>query len=101
MRSLLRNDILITCLILYILLTGIAMFLYPGGNRIDENSDNYSFNLNFFSDLGASKTINGSPNIFSLVFFVIGQIILGLSIFLFSYNFKVICTKKRRLPALG
>ncbi|MDQ2713331.1 MAG: hypothetical protein M3Z08_00285, partial [Chloroflexota bacterium] len=38
--------------LLFLLLTVIAMLLYPGGTMANHHSQGYTFFLNFFSDLG-------------------------------------------------
>ncbi len=62
---------------LFVVLTVIAMFLYPGGTFTDFNSRGYSFFQNFFSELGMVRTHNGGSKTVSLVLFVIAMIFSG------------------------
>ena len=47
---------------LFVLLTGLAMLVYPGGTALDDESVGYHFLLNFFSDLGRVHARNGAAN---------------------------------------
>ena len=48
------------------------MALYPGGTRLDPDTDGYSFTQNAFSDLGRTVARNGEPNTLSATLFVLG-----------------------------
>ena len=45
-----------------VVLTAVAMFLYPGGTLFDRTSRGYSFFENSFSDLGSTVAWNGQSN---------------------------------------
>ena len=63
----------------FVLLTLIAMIVYPGGTRLDQTTPGYSFFSNFFSDLGRLEALSGDPNILSALLFIIALSGLGLS----------------------
>lgn len=57
--------------LLFFLLVGVAMFLYPGGNSLDHRAKGYSFFWNFFSDLGRVTTISGQANTVARMLFTV------------------------------
>jgi hypothetical protein len=67
----------------FVVLSAIAMLLYPGGSRADTASRGYSFFNNFFSDLGLTTAINGSPNTASMILFIVGLTVAGLGLMVF------------------
>lgn len=87
--------------LLFVILTGIAMLLYPGGNYANHNADGYSFTYNFFSDLGATSTYCDRGNIASMVFFVLALLLIGLSLMLFTFNYRVITERRCKYSKLG
>jgi hypothetical protein len=75
-----RKDIftlIITGCGLFVVLTIIAMFFYPGGTFTDFNSRGYSFFQNFFSELGMVRTHNGGPKTVSLALFITSMFLSG------------------------
>jgi hypothetical protein len=64
----------------FVLLSAIAMLLYPGGSHADPASRGYSFFNNFFSDLGLTVTPNGTPNTASMILFVTSLTLAGLGL---------------------
>ena len=73
--------------VLYIILTIVAMFFYPGGTVTDKTTQGYSFFRNFFSELGRLHTNSGAPNFISAALFFPAQILAGLSVIGFSLAF--------------
>ena len=73
---------------IFVLLTVIAMFTYPGGNANDEWTEGYDFFRNFFSDLGRFRLVNGNPNTASFILFFIALVIAGSSLTLFFIAFR-------------
>ena len=71
----------------FILLTIIAMLLYPGGTWDDQTTIGYSFFRNFFSDLGLITALNGEPNTPSTILFIIALTVAGMSLILFFLSF--------------
>ncbi|MHA1510103.1 MAG: hypothetical protein ACTSRX_00115, partial [Promethearchaeota archaeon] len=58
----------------FLILSLIAMLVYPGSHKDDLYTDGYIFNLNKFSDLGAWETYAGESNLASFLIFNIGMI---------------------------
>ena len=46
----------------FFLLTGLAMWLYPGGTIHHPEYESYDFLYNYFSDLGRTRTFDGDSN---------------------------------------
>lgn len=67
----------------FMVLTALAMFLYPGGSQADHSSPGYSFWDNFFSDLGRTVTVVGRPNTASAVLFLLALTAAGLGLALY------------------
>lgn len=53
---------LILALVVFAILEGVAMALYPGGTWLDRSAIGHDFFRNFFCDLAAPKALNGKPN---------------------------------------
>jgi len=64
----------------FLILSLIAMLVYPGSHKDDLYTDGYIFNLNKFSDLGAWETYSGESNLISFIIFNLGMIIVGISL---------------------
>ena len=74
----------------FVVLTAIAMPLYPGGSFADPSSTRYSFFTNFFSELGMTVTSGGRPNIPCTILFVIALTWAGLGLVVFFVVASVI-----------
>lgn len=72
----------------YFIFIHIAMLFYPGGTRLNPNSQGYSFFNNFISDLGLIRSYSGQLNTISWLFFTISMIISGISLILFYIAIK-------------
>jgi hypothetical protein len=72
---------------LFVLLTIIAMFAYPGGTFTDFNTRGYSFFQNFFSELGMVRTHNGGPKSVSLILFITSMFLSGSGMMAFFAAF--------------
>jgi hypothetical protein len=55
-------QIVITSINVFIALTTLTMFIYPGGTSADRTTTGCQFFTNFFSDLGRTVARNGAPN---------------------------------------
>ena len=64
----------------FVVLTLVAMLLYPGGTVADPAAERYLFFHNFFSDLGRTEAIDGEANVLSAILFVIALTGAGLSL---------------------
>lgn len=87
----------------FFVITILCMLLYTGGNLIDNDLKSYSFTLNFFSDLGRTRTFDDLPNtlIASLFTFTVSG--AGLATLLFSVYFPKLFkgTNLHRLALVG
>lgn len=71
----------------FVVLTLIAMVLYPGGTHADPTTKGYSFFRNFFSDLGLTETISGEPKFASFLLFTVAMVLAGAALALFFITF--------------
>ncbi|MFT4667842.1 MAG: hypothetical protein ACI8YQ_001751 [Polaribacter sp.] len=67
----------------FILLTVLAMWLYPGGTIHEPELESYSFFTNYFSDLGRTYTFDRTPNSLCHNLFKATLSITGASLILF------------------
>lgn len=72
---------------LFAVLTTLAMFLYPGGTVPVASTHGYLFFVNFFSDLGQTRTQSGAYNYPSMVLFIIAMtaVAIGLGAFFVTF----------------
>ncbi|MFQ5436944.1 MAG: hypothetical protein ACE5FD_18965 [Anaerolineae bacterium] len=68
---------------LFVLLTIIAMFFYPGGVVGDPSTHGYIFTRNFFSDLGLTVAHNGQANTTDMVLFTTSLTVVGAGLVFF------------------
>jgi hypothetical membrane protein len=68
---------------LFVVLTAIAMFFYPGGSLADPTTHGYSFSQNFFSDLGRWTTRSGASNSVSATLFLFALTLAGCGLSMF------------------
>jgi hypothetical membrane protein len=61
----------------YLVLSTIAMVLYPGGTKYDPSTTGYSFWNNMLSDMGRTVAHNGVPNAASCALFITTMWILA------------------------
>lgn len=67
----------------FIVLSAVAMLLYPGGNYSDNSTAGYEFHRNFFSDLGRTVAHNGDSNTAAMILFIVGLSVAGLALILY------------------
>ena len=67
----------------FIVLTVIAMILYPGGLLTDDSTTGYNFFRNFFSDLGRTVNYAGGGQWGSAVLFFIALALGGVGLIYF------------------
>lgn len=94
------RGIAIAC-VLFILLTVIAMLLFPGGSVSDPKAQHYAFFMNFFSDLGATHTISGASNLPSMILFIIAMTIVAITLIVFFVAFTRFFTTSTTTRWLG
>ena len=85
----------------FVVLTAIAMLIYPGGGRADPTSRGYSFFKNFFSELGLTVTRSGTPNTVSAILFVTALTLAGLGLVLFFVAAPQFFWQRRTLRGLS
>lgn len=95
-RAILRCNLLLAAAAAFVLLTTLAMTLYPGSTCLRTRTSHYSFMLNFFSDLGATRTYSSRINVASAVLFMLALAIVGLAVWIFSFNAHVIWKQRER-----
>lgn len=83
------------------LLTFLAMLVYPGGAVYDRDATRYLFFRNFFSDLGATMTPSGRPNLVSHILLIIALGTVGIALILASTNWKVIIAWRHAAQGIG
>jgi len=82
--------------VLFLVLTVVAMLLYPGGTPFNHTGKHYDFFDNFFSDLGQTRTPSGQSNIASLVLFVTALTAVAVVMVLFFIAFVGFFSGRRR-----
>ena len=88
----------------FVLLTFVAMLLYPGGTLAEETTRGYTFTANFFSDLGLTIAHNREPNTLSAILFFIALTVAGLGLcvyFVATPKFFKRSPAQRALSLLG
>lgn len=80
---------------LFIILTVIAMFWYPGGTMVDDATQGYSFFHNFFSELGFT-TAHGRSNQVGAGLFFVALTLVGFGLGLFFLAFPRFFEQERR-----
>ena len=89
---------------LFVALTLIAMFFYPGGTMTNDYTTGYSFFENFFSELGFYRSHTGGPNTVSFGLFVSALTLAGTGLAVFFLGFPRFFQSTlagRALSALG
>jgi len=72
----------------FVVLTAVAMLVYPGGTITDPTTRGYSFFANFFSELGLTRTHLGVPNTISFILFFAALNLVGVGLALFFIAFR-------------
>ena len=85
----------------FIVLTVIAMLVYPGGSRSNPGTTGYTFFENFFSELGFTVTRSGAPNPVAAPLFFIALTMAGLGLVFFFVVFPQFFWDQRILKTLS
>ena len=80
---------------LFVVLTAVAMWFYPGGTYADQSASGYSFSTNFFSELGMTVTRSGEPNTVSAILWFVAMSLAGAGLVLFFIAFRQFFTGSR------
>ncbi len=91
-----RATFLVYAAVQFVVLTVVAMLVYPGGAKFDLDSNSYLFLGNFFSDLGATKTYSGRGNTASHALFSVALATVGLALMMFSTAWGSIFERRNR-----
>lgn len=86
---------------LFVALTALAMLLYPGGTVPIAATRGYQFFVNFFSDLGQTRTQSGAWNYPSMLLFTTAMTTVGAGLGTFFVAFgKIVATQAQAQWAL-
>jgi len=77
----------------FVVLTVIAMALYPGGTWFDPLTTHYELTHNFLSDLGATHTFSGHANYPSLAAFALAVVSVGAALIAFAWSWRELATR--------
>lgn len=69
----------------FVVLTVVAMLVYPGGSAFDRDADGYAFFHNFFSDLGMTETYVGARNATAMLLFTYALVCVGVALVAFGF----------------
>jgi hypothetical protein len=86
---------------LFVVLTAVAMFFYPGGTYADPSASRYSFFTNFFSELGLTVTRRGEPNTISAILWFVAMAMAGAGLVLFFIAFRQFFSGSRQGSVLS
>jgi hypothetical protein len=85
----------------FVILTIIAMMVYPGGTKFDSDAPGYTFFQNFFSELGFTVTRGEVANPIAAPLFFIALTVAGLGLVLFFIVSPQFFWKTRLLKTLS
>lgn len=97
-------QLVIASICAFLVLTTLAMFIYPGGTSANKTTTGYQFFTNFFSDLGRTVAHDGQPNGVASLLFTVAMVVAGGGLALFFVAFTRFFTRPtlhRVLSALG
>jgi hypothetical protein len=80
--------IIATVCVMFVAFTTTAMFLYPGGAVPVAHTHGYQFFINFFSDLGQTRTQTGATNYPSMILFTSAMAVAGSGVAIFFVAFR-------------
>lgn len=72
----------------FVALTTVAMLLYPGGTFPIVKTHGYLFFINYFSDLGQTRTQSGAANYPSMALFILAVLGIGIALATFFRAFS-------------
>lgn len=75
-------------IVLTVILSGVAMFLYAGGTPDNPDAPGYSFWINTIGDLGRVRAWSGKDNTVSRILNILYNVMLGFSTILFGISFR-------------
>lgn len=84
---------------LFVVLTTLAMLVYPGGTFPNPGTHGYHFFINYFSDLGQTRTQSGASNYPSMLLFATSVTLIGLALVAFFRAFSTFFRMKATIPS--
>lgn len=72
----------------FVVLTTLAMWIYPGGSWPEPFAGHYQFTANFLSDLGRTVAFNGESNTTASILFGIALATIGAALIAFAWGWK-------------
>lgn len=84
-------DLVALACVLFVVLTAVAMLVYPGGTIMDHAAKGYRFFENYFSDLGLTRSRSGAANVPSMLCFSVALISVALALGAFFLAFTRFC----------
>jgi hypothetical protein len=84
---------------LFVVLTTLAMLVYPGGTFPNPGTHGYQFFINYFSDLGQTRTQSGASNYPSMLLFASAVTLIGLALAVFFRAFSTFFRMKATAPS--
>ena len=84
---------------LFVVLTTLAMLVYPGGTFPVARTHGYQFFINYFSDLGQTNTQSGASNYPSMMLFTTAVVFVGIALAVFFRAFSRFFKMKATAPA--
>jgi hypothetical membrane protein len=94
-------DLVAIACILFVVLSAVAMLLYPGGTIVDQTSKGYRFFENYLSDLGLTRARSGAVNTPAMLCFVVGLVSVALALGAFFRAFTWFCIASPRALRLS
>lgn len=85
---------------LFVVLTTVAMLVYPGGTFPIAATHGYQFFINYFSDLGQTRTQSGAANYPSMLLFTTAVVIVGVALAAFFRAFSAFFKTKATAPGV-
>ena len=94
-----------TSCILFLILTSLSMYFYPGGTmynnfmslNFDSSNNSYLHFMNFFSDLGLYRSWSGSVNFLSSILFSYSLLSVGIGIICYYFAIHFLLMKSKEL----
>ncbi len=82
----------------FVVLTTLAMLLYPGGTVPEAATHGYQFFINYFSDLGQTRTQSGASNYASMLLFTTAVVSVGIALAAFFLAFSTFLRSRTASP---
>jgi hypothetical protein len=85
----------------FLVLSTLAMLLFPGGTAFDASAQHYEFFDNFLSDLGSTVTSAGHANYLSSAMFAVGLGSVGIAMIGFATTWRAYAFARGRGRVFG